>query len=169
MTDQDPDHVHQPSSKYPPVPRWNGARLWLSSVCACGALINQPAVLSQWEKNPRSEESGHPYKLLAQAGGRVCHDGPVTEGCPVECLAAYMETRTWLVLARGTRTGSAPRTVDDVLKLYSADELKDIDGLGPARLNHVIGALTATGLELPALTRQNPHLRVIPPEPGSPE
>ena len=81
--------------------------------------------------------------------GAVPHHGPVAPDCPVECLLTVLSLMSFNPLARayGAPFGE-PRTVGDVMDLYSRRQLRKIRGLGPRRVSEIEAALVLAGLNL---------------------
>jgi len=87
---------------------------------------------------------------------RVPHHGPVSGGCPVECLLSVLSVASFNPLTRACDAPfDPPRTVDDVLDLYTRHELRKIRGLGPRRISEIEAALVLAGLDLTG-HRQSP-------------
>ena len=91
-------------------------------------------------------------QLLAVRRAAVPHHGPVTPGCPVECLLTVLSLSSFnpLTRAEGAPFGE-PRTVGDVVALHARRQLRKIRGLGPRRLSEIEAALVLAGLDLTAL------------------
>jgi hypothetical protein len=88
-------------------------------------------------------------QLLAVARGRVPHHGPVTPDCPVECLLTVLSLNSFNPLARAYDAPfDEPRTVADVMDLYTRRQLRKIRGLGPRRVSEIEAALVLAGLNL---------------------
>jgi len=84
----------------------------------------------------------------ARTGG-VPHHGPVTPECPVECLLAVLSLNSFNPLARAYDAPFAePRTVGDVVDLYTRRQLRKIRGIGPRRASEIEVALVLAGLNL---------------------
>jgi hypothetical protein len=79
----------------------------------------------------------------------VPHHGPVSPGCPVECLLTVLSRISFNQLARAERAPfPPPRTVGDVMDLYARSQLRKIGGLGRRRLSEIEAALVLAGLNL---------------------
>jgi hypothetical protein len=95
-------------------------------------------------------------RLMAVLCSRVPHHGPVTLGCPVECLLTVLSLNSFNPLARAYEAPfREPRTVGDVMDLYTRRQLHKIHGLGPRRISEIEAALVLAGLDLTA-HRQRP-------------
>ena len=81
--------------------------------------------------------------------GKVPHHAPVTRDCPVECLLTVLSRNSFNPL---TRTYDAPfaepRTVGDVMDLYTRRRLRKIRGIGPRRVSEIEAALVLAWLNL---------------------
>jgi hypothetical protein len=77
-------------------------------------------------------------QLLASPRTRVPHHGPVRPDCPVECLLSVLSHAPF----------HPPRTVGDVVDLYTRHQLRMIRGLGPRRTSEIEAALVLAGLDL---------------------
>ena len=87
--------------------------------------------------------------LTAAPRSRVPHHGPVTPGCPVECLLTVLSRNSFNPLTRACGAPFAgPRTVGDVIDLYARRQLRQIRGLGPRRVSEIEAALVLAGLNL---------------------
>jgi hypothetical protein len=87
--------------------------------------------------------------LLSAPGSRVPHHGPVTPDCPVECLLTVLSMNSFNPLTRADDAPFAePRTVGDVVDLYTRSQLRKIRGLGPRRVSEIEAALVLAGLNL---------------------
>jgi hypothetical protein len=87
--------------------------------------------------------------LLAARAGRVPHHGPVTPECPVECLLFVLSLNSFNPLTRAYDAPfDPPRTVGDVVDLYTRHQLRMICGLGPRRTSEIEAALVLAGLNL---------------------
>jgi hypothetical protein len=87
--------------------------------------------------------------LTAAPRSKVPHHGPVTRDCPVECLLTVLSRNSFNPLTRADRAPSAePRTVGDVVDLYTRRQLREIRGLGPRRVSEIEAALVLAGLNL---------------------
>lgn len=78
------------------------------------------------------------------------HRGPVTRGCPPECLLDVLSRKAWNPLMRGGNLTDPPKTIGDVLNLYARNLLKEIDGLGSRRIGEIEAALVLAGFDLAA-------------------
>jgi hypothetical protein len=88
-------------------------------------------------------------QLLTVPRGRVPHHGPVTPDCPVECLLTVLSLNSFNPLARAYDAPfDEPRTVADVMDLYTRRQLRKIRGLGPRRVSEIEAALVLAGLNL---------------------
>lgn len=77
------------------------------------------------------------------------HHGPLTPDCPVECLLAMLSLKTFNPLTRAYDAPfDPPRTIGDVLNLYTRHQLREIRGLGPRRILEIEAALVAAGIDL---------------------
>ena len=83
----------------------------------------------------------------------ACARHVITGDCPVECLAALLESRVLGRLARadgrhGEQVAScgAPATVGNVVRLYRQGRLGEIGGLGPLGIREIGQALVSHGL-----------------------
>jgi len=83
----------------------------------------------------------------------ACARHVITGDCPVECLAALLESRVLGRLARadgrhGEQVASCgvPATVGDVVRLYRQGRLGEIGGLGPLGIREIGQALVSHGL-----------------------
>jgi hypothetical protein len=86
---------------------------------------------------------------MAARTGRVPHHGPVTFGCPVECLLTVLSLNSFNPLTRAYDAPFAePRTVGDVMDLVTCRELRKIRGIGPRRISEIEAALVLAGLNL---------------------
>lgn len=74
----------------------------------------------------------------------VPHHGPVTAGCPLECLSTVLGLMAWNRLKWACDL--TPDTVGDVVKLLVAGELSGVNGLGPKRTVEIEAALISLGL-----------------------
>lgn len=73
------------------------------------------------------------------------HHGPITPGCPLQCLRAVLSPRSF---NRLDWAHYRPETVGDVLTLYASGELPDINGLGPRGISEITTALVFAGLDI---------------------
>jgi hypothetical protein len=79
----------------------------------------------------------------------VPHHGPVTPDCPVECLLTVLSLKTFNPLTRAYDAPSdEPRTVGDVMELYTRRQLRKIRGIGSRRVSEIEAALVLAGLNL---------------------
>ena len=105
-------------------------------------------------------------QLMAARTGRVPHHGPVTPGCPVECLLTVLSLNSFNALTRAYDAPFAePRTVGDVMDLCARRELRKSRGIGPRRVSEIEAALVLAGLNL-AGHQDGPGPRGLPPGPG---
>jgi hypothetical protein len=103
-------------------------------------------------------------EVLTAPGSRVPHHGPVTRDCPVECLLTVLSMNSFNPL---TRAYDAPRTVGDVIDLYTRRQLRKIRGLGPRRVSEIEAALVLAGLNL-AGHQERPRAGRPTTRPGAP-
>jgi hypothetical protein len=83
------------------------------------------------------------------SAGLIPHHGPVTADCPVECLLTVLSLASFNPLARALDAPSGPpRTVGDVIELYTRRQLRGIEGLGRRRRSEIEAALVLAGLDL---------------------
>jgi len=73
------------------------------------------------------------------------HHGPISPGCPLECLRTVLSQHAF---RRLLRADDPPRTVGDVIKLCTSGELRDIHGLGRRRVSEIETALVFAGLDI---------------------
>ena len=107
-------------------------------------------------------------QLMAARTGRVPHHGPVTPGCPVECLLTVLSLNSFNPLTRAYDAPFAePRTVGDVMDLCARRELRKIRGIGPRRVSEIEAALVLAGLNL-AGRQERPRARRTATRPGAP-
>lgn len=86
-------------------------------------------------------------ELLTAPGSRVPHHGPVTRYCPVECLLTVLSFHSFNPLARACDAPfDEPRTVGDVIGLYTGHQLGKIRGVGPRRVSEIEAALVRLDL-----------------------
>jgi hypothetical protein len=79
----------------------------------------------------------------------VPHHGPVRSDCPVECLLTVLSIMSFNRLARAEDAPfDPPRTVGEVMDLYSRHQFREIRGLGPRRISEIEAALVLAGLDL---------------------
>ena len=87
--------------------------------------------------------------MTAVSRGVVPHHGPVTPGCPVECLLTVLSRMSFNRLSRAEDAPfGPPRTVSDVMNLYARGQLRLIGGLGRRRFSEIEAALVFAGLDL---------------------
>jgi hypothetical protein len=107
-------------------------------------------------------------ELLTAPGSRVPHHGPVTRDCPVECLLTVLSFRSFNPLARAHDAPfDEPRTVGDVVDLYTRRQLRKIRGIGPRRVSEIEAALVLAGLNL-AGHQERPRAGRTATRPGAP-
>jgi hypothetical protein len=107
-------------------------------------------------------------RLMAARTGRVPHHGPVTPDCPVECLLTVLSLNSFNPLTRAYDAPFAePRTVGDVMDLYTCRQLRKIRGLGPRRVSEIEAALVLAGLNL-AGHQKRPRAGRTATRPGAP-
>lgn len=95
-------------------------------------------------------------RLLTAPRGKVPHHGPVIPDCPVECLLTVLSLKCFNPLSRAYDAPfDEPRTVGDVMDLYTRRQLRKIRGIGPRRVSEIEAALVFAGLDL-AGHRQRP-------------
>ena len=100
--------------------------------------------------------------------GRVPHHGPVAPGCPVECLLTVLTLQSFNPLARAYDAPFAePRTVGDVMDLYTRSQLRKIRGIEPRRVSEIEAALVLAGLNL-AGHQKRPRAGRAATRPGAP-
>jgi hypothetical protein len=81
--------------------------------------------------------------------GMVPHHGPVSPDCPVECLLTVLSRMSFNRLTCAEHAPfPPPRTVGDVMDLYTRDQLRKIGGLGRRRFSEIEAALVLAGLNL---------------------
>jgi hypothetical protein len=81
--------------------------------------------------------------------GRVPHHGPVAPECPVECLLTVLSLNSFNPLTRAYDAPfGEPRTVGDVMDLYTSRQLRKIRGIDPRRVSEIEAALVLAGLNL---------------------
>jgi hypothetical protein len=98
-------------------------------------------------------------RLMTARTGRVPHHGPVAPDCPVECLLTVLSFHSFNRLARAYDAPfDEPRTVGDVVDLYTRRQLRKIRGIGPRRVSEIEAALVLAGLNL-AGHQQRPPIR----------
>ena len=99
---------------------------------------------------------------------RMPHHGPVTRDCPVECLLTVLSRNSFNPLTRAYDAPFAePRTVGDVIDLYTCRQLRKIRGLGPRRVSEIEAALVMAGLNL-AGHHKRPRAGRTATRPGAP-
>ena len=107
-------------------------------------------------------------ELMATRTGKVPHHGPVTRDCPVECLLTVLSMNSFNALTRADGAPFAePRTVGDVIDLYTRRQLRKIRGLGPRRVSEIEAALVLAGLNL-ADPHKRPRAGRTAARPGAP-
>ena len=107
-------------------------------------------------------------QLMAARTGRVPHHGPVTPGCPVECLLTVLSLNSFNPLTRAYDAPFAePRTVGDVMDLVARRKLRKIRGIGPRRVSEIEAALVLAGLNL-AGHQERPRAGRTATRPGAP-
>ena len=75
--------------------------------------------------------------------------GPVSPGCPVDCLRPVLPLKTLNPLARAYDAPfDPPRTVGDVIALYRAGQLREIRGLENRRISEIAAALVLADLDI---------------------
>jgi hypothetical protein len=88
-------------------------------------------------------------RLMTARTGRVPHHGPVTPGCPVECLLTVLSMESFNPLTRAYDAPfDEPRTVGDVMDLCTRRQLREIRGIGSRRVSEIEAALVLAGLDL---------------------
>jgi hypothetical protein len=93
-------------------------------------------------------------ELMILRRGEVPHHGPVGPDCPVDCLRPVLSLMALHPLARAYDAPfEPPRTVGDVIGLYTGDRLREIRGLGARRISEIEAALVLAGLDI---TTANP-------------
>jgi hypothetical protein len=110
-------------------------------------------------------------RLLTAPRSRVPHHGPVSPGCPVECLLTVLSLTSFNPLARAYDAPfDEPRTVGDVIDHSTRRQLRKIRGIGPRRVSEIEAALVLAGLDLGGRQRRPPAGRPgAPPAAHSPE
>ena len=92
---------------------------------------------------------GMAERLLTTPSGKVPHHGPVTPECPVECLLTVLSLNSFNPLTRAYDAPfDEPRTVGDVMDLYTSRQLRKIRGVGSRRVSEIEAALVLAGLNL---------------------
>jgi hypothetical protein len=98
-----------------------------------------------------------PERLLPAPRGKVPHHGPVTPDCPVECLLTVLSLNSFNPLTRADDAPfGEPRTVGDVVDLYTRRQLRQIRGVGPRRVSEIEAALVLAGLNLAGYQQRRP-------------
>lgn len=88
-------------------------------------------------------------QLITVRRAAVPHHGPVTPGCPVECLLTVLSLDSFNPLTRAEGAPfDEPRTIGDVMELYARGQLHGIRGLGPRRISEIEAGLVLAGLDL---------------------
>ena len=88
-------------------------------------------------------------RLMTARTGMVPHHGAVSPECPVECLLTVLSLNSFNPLTRADDAPfGEPRTVGDVVDLYTRRQLRLIRGLGPRRTSEIEAALVLAGLDL---------------------
>jgi len=106
--------------------------------------------------------------LTGAPRGRAPHHGPVSRDCPVECLLTVLSGNSFNPLTRADGAPFAePRTVGDVVDLYTRSQLRKIRGLGPRRVSEIEAALVLAGLNL-ADHQKRPRAGRTAARPGAP-
>lgn len=106
--------------------------------------------------------------LAAAPRSRVPHHGPVARDCPVECLMTVLSRNSFNPLTRADGAPFAePRTVGDVVDLYTRSQLCQIRGLGRRRVSEIEAALVLAGLNL-ADHHKRPRAGRTATRPGAP-
>jgi hypothetical protein len=107
-------------------------------------------------------------RLLTARTGKVPHHGPVTPDCPVECLPTVLSMNSFNPLTRADDAPFAePRTVGDVVDLYTRRQLCQIRGIGPRRVSEIEAVLVLAGLNL-AGRQKRPRAGRTATRPGAP-
>ena len=97
-------------------------------------------------------------RLLTAPRGKVPHHGPVTPECPVECLLTVLSMNSFNPLTRADDAPfGEPRTVGDVVDLYTRRQLRKIRGIGPRRISEIEAALVLAGLNLVGHQQRPPN------------
>ena len=87
--------------------------------------------------------------MVVTQNGMIPHHGPVSPGCPVECLLTVLSQMSFNRLARAEGAPfPPPRTVGDVMDLYARGQLRKISGLGRRRFSEIEAALVLAGLNI---------------------
>jgi hypothetical protein len=87
--------------------------------------------------------------MVVTQNGMIPHHGPVSPGCPVQCLLTVLSLSTFNPLTRAYDAPfSEPRTVGDVMDLYARRQLRKIRGIGPRRVSEIEAALVLAGLNI---------------------
>jgi hypothetical protein len=96
-------------------------------------------------------------QMLAAPRSGMPHHGPVTPGCPVECLLTVLSLNSFNPLARAYDAPfGEPRTVGDVMDLYTRRQLRKIRGIGPRRVSEIEAALVLAGMNLAGHQQRSP-------------
>ena len=107
-------------------------------------------------------------RLLTAPRTEVPHHGPVRPDCPVECLLSVLSLHSFNPLSWAEDAPfDPPRTVGDVVDLYTRHQLRMIRGLGPRRVSEIEAALVLAGLNL-AGHQQRPRAGRTARRPGAP-
>ena len=107
-------------------------------------------------------------QLLTAPRTMVPHHGPVRPDCPVECLLSVLSMRSFNPLSWAQDAPfDPPRTVGDVVDLYTRSQLRKIRGLGPRRGSEIEAALVLAGLNL-AAHQKRPGAGRAAAQPGAP-
>ncbi len=86
---------------------------------------------------------------------KLRHHGPVSPDCPVECLQTVLSMTSFNALARAYDAPfDPPRTVGDMMDLYTRRQLGKIRGLGRRRMSEIETALVFAGLDLTGRQRR---------------
>ena len=95
------------------------------------------------------EEPAVAEHMMILRPGMVPRHGPVSPGCPVECLLTVLSTMSFNRLARAEDAPfGPPLTVGDVVDLHARRQLRKIGGLGRRRCSEIEAALVFAGLDL---------------------
>jgi hypothetical protein len=86
--------------------------------------------------------------LLAGPRAKVPHHGPVTPECPVEYLPTVLSLESFNPLARAYDAPfDEPRTVGDVMDLYTRRQLRKIRGIGSRRISEGLPEARTAGTD----------------------